>query len=342
MTISRTRLVALVVICVLAVAGAASYFAYARSSADAQMASAPSLAQTSDLDALLTADRVVFRSTALGDSYGKLSVVALADPTGNRAVSDSSCERVYATAADGVCLTSDRGVVPRYGITELDSRLTPQTSSDLEGLPSRARISKDGSLIATTTFAAGHSYAQSSFSTATTIRRVSGEMDVDLEDFSSTVDGQPFTTVDQNYWGVTFVDDDTFYATAASTSMGTTWLVKGNISARTMTSVRTDAECPSISPDRTRVAFKTRQGNPAPGQWRIAVYDVVTGQETVVAETRSVDDQVEWLDNTTVLYALPRVGSEATTSDVWQVPADGTGAPSVFIPQASSPAVVHL
>ena len=342
MTISRTRLVALVVICVLAVAGAAAYFAYARSSADAQMAGAPSVAQTSNLDALLAADRVVFRSTALGDSYGKLSVVPLADPTGNRAILDSRCERVYATATAGVCVTSDHGVVPRYAITELDSRLTPQTSSDLAGLPSRARISNDGSLIATTTFVAGHSYAQSSFSTATTIRRVGGEMDVDLEDFSATVDGQPFTTVDQNYWGVTFVDDDTFYATAASTSMGKTWLVKGNISARTMTSVRTDAECPSISPDRTRVAYKTRQGNPAPGQWRLAVYNLVTGRETVLAETRSVDDQVEWLDNTSVLYALPRVGSGATTSDVWQAPADGTGAPSVFIPQASSPAVVHL
>jgi hypothetical protein len=277
----------------------------------------------------------------LGTSYGKLSVAALADPAGDRVVLDSSCERVYATATDGVCITADRGIVPKYGITELNAKLAPQHSSDLVGLPSRARISPDGSLISTTTFVTGHSYSESTFSTQTIIQRDSGEVIGNIEDFSTTVDGKPFTVVDRNYWGVTFVDDDTFYATAASTSLGKTWLVKGSLSAKSMTSVRTDAECPSISPDRTRVAYKTRQGNAAPGQWHIAVYDLASGTETVLADTRSVDDQVEWLDNSTVLYALPRAGSEATTSDIWQVPADGTGNPTVLVPQGSSPAVIR-
>jgi len=203
-------------------------------------------------------------------------------------------------------------------------------------------LSKDGSLISTTTFVTGHSYTESSFSTETIIRRDTGEIIGNIEDFTTTIDGEPLTAVDRNYWGVTFVDDDTFYATAASTSLGKTWLVKGSISGRSMSSVRTDAECPSISPDHTRVAYKTRQGNPAPGQWHIAVLDLTTGTEIVLAESRSVDDQVEWLDNSTVLYALPRAGSEATTTDIWQVPADGTGSPSVLIPQGSSPAVVRL
>ena len=291
--------------------------------------------------ALLGSDHVVFRSTALGETYGKLSVVALADPGGPRAVLDSSCERVYATPTNGVCITADRGIVASYGITELNAKLLPQNSSELTGLPSRARISPDGSLISTTTFVTGHSYAETSFATQTIIRRANGDVIGNVEDFTATVDGQPFTVVDRNFWGVTFIDDDTFYATGASTSMGKTWLMKGSIAARTMTSVRTDAECPSISPDRTRVAYKTRQGNPAPGQWSIAVYDLATGKETVLAEKRSVDDQVEWLDDSTVLYALPRAGSEATTTDVWRVPADGTGSPSVYIPQASSPAVVR-
>jgi len=339
--ITRPRMAALSVICVLAVVGAVAYFVNARASVQAEISAAPAVAQTSDIDALLAEDHIVFRSTALGDSYGKLSVVSLADPAGNRAVLDSSCERVYATGINGVCITADRGIVATYGITELTSRLAPQHSTELVGLPSRARISPDGSLISTTTFVTGHSYAESSFATQTIIRKDTGEEIGNIEDFTATVDGQPFTVVDRNYWGVTFVDDDTFYATAASTSMGKTWLVKGSISGRTMTSLRTDAECPSISPDRTRVAFKTRQGNPAPGQWHIDVLDLATGKETVLAETRSVDDQVEWLDDSTVLYALPREGADATVSDVWQVPADGTGTPSVLIPQASSPAVVR-
>jgi hypothetical protein len=59
-------------------------------------------------------------------------------------------------------------------------------------------------------------------------------------------------------------------------------------------------------------------------------------------DTRSVDDQVEWLDDSTLLNGLPRGDTEATTSDVWSVPADGGSAPMVLIPHASSPAVVAV
>lgn len=342
MTLTRNRLIVLVVVVVLAIGAAIGYFTYQRSTADAQASNAPAVEQVTDLSSMLATDHVVFRSTALGPTYGKLAVVALADPSGARVVLDSSCERVYATAVNGVCITAERGIVSKYGITELGPTLAPQSTQDLNGLPSRARISPDGSLMSTTTFVTGHSYAESSFSTETIVRGDTGEVVGNLEDFTATVDGQPFDIVDRNYWGVTFVDDDAFYATGASNTVGKTWLMKGSIANQTLTSIRTDAECPSISPDRTRIAYKTRQGNPAPGEWNIAVYDLATGKETVLAETRSVDDQVEWLDTSTVLYALPRTGTEATTYDIWQVPADGSGSPSLLVPQASSPAVVRL
>ena len=116
---------------------------------------------------------------------------------------------------------------------------------------------------------------------------------------------------------------------------GTTWLMYGSLAGNTMVSVRQDAECPSISPDHTRVAFKIRQGQIAPGTWHVAVLDLATGHEQVVAENRSIDDQVEWLDNDTLLYQLPRQDTEAT-NDIWQIPADGSGSPSIFIPKASS------
>ena len=108
-----------------------------------------------------------------------------------------------------------------------------------------------------------------------------------------------------------------------------------------MTSIRTDAECPSLSPDGTRVAYEKRLGGSKPGEWRLAALDLRTGQETLLAETRSVDDQVEWLDDQHLLYAVPRSGTEATTSDIWQVAADGSGEPQVLVPYASSPAVVR-
>ena len=40
-----------------------------------------------------------------------------------------------------------------------------------------------------------------------------------------------------------------------------------------------------------------------------------------------------------ILYGLPREGSAET--DVWVVPADGTGSPAVYIPYAWSPSVVR-
>jgi len=69
-----------------------------------------------------------------------------------------------------------------------------------------------------------------------------------------------------------------------------------------MTSVSGAAECESISVDRTREAAKTRQANPAPGQTYKAVRHLNMDHETLIAGNRSVDDQVEWLDNLTALY----------------------------------------
>ena len=89
-------------------------------------------------------------------------------------------------------------------------------------------------------------------------------------------------------------------------------------------------ECPAISPDQARVAY-TRRG-------RLHVLDLRTGEDAALAETGSVDDQVEWLDDDPALYTIPRPDSGAVT-DVWAVPADGSGAPHVFIPGASSPSV---
>jgi hypothetical protein len=65
----------------------------------------------------------------------------------------------------------------------------------------------------------------------------------------------------------------------------------------------------------------------APGNtWRLHVLDLASGRETALAETRSVDDQVEWLDDERIMYGL--------AGDVWVVPADGGGKPRVYIPDA--------
>jgi hypothetical protein len=99
--------------------------------------------------------------------------------------------------------------------------------------------------------------------------------------------------------------------------------------------LRDGVECPSLSPDGTRIAFKARvpgSGGLGGARWRLSVLSLDTLVDHPLAETRSVDDQAEWLDNGTVLYSVE--------SDTYAVPADGSGAPRLFAHRADSPAVL--
>ncbi len=337
---TRGKLAVIAVAAVVVLGLAAVYLVRARSLATAELdGSGPSTGGTLDAGQVLASPHVVFRDSELGANYGRLAAVPLTDPEGPRALFPLTCERSYAVASAAVCITAKRGVVQTFGISMLDADLQTRSTGTLVGLPSRARMSRDGSLVATTTFVTGHSYAQGSFATETIIRR-NGTSVGNLEKWDVQVDGRRLKAVDLNLWGVTFAaDGDTVFVTAAWG--GTTRLMKGSISARTLTSIQRDAECPSLSPDGSKVAYKKRLGSSKPGVWRIAVLDLATMQETLTADTRSVDDQVEWLDDTHLLYALPRPGSEATVTDIWQVAADGSGEARVFIERGSSPAVVR-
>ncbi|NMO57801.1 hypothetical protein HH310_42395 [Actinoplanes sp. TBRC 11911] len=305
-----------------------------------RQANAAPVAARADLSTVLAAPHLVFRNTAIGSELGKVAVVPLSAPSGPRAFTGASCERIYATGSHEICLYARRGLSNTYKAQLLGPDFQTVTDVPLSGLPSRARMSRDGSLTATTTFVFGDSYANvGQFSTRTLVTRLDGKQTADLEQFQLYADGKRVTAADRNFWGVTFADDDKFYATAASG--GKTWLVVGSLSAKRMTSLRRDVECPSLSPDRTRIAFK-KHGDLPPGQWRLAVYDLRTHTETLLAETRSVDDQVEWLDDDTVLYGLPRTtDAGAATSDIWAVPADGSGTPRTLVADAWSPAVVR-
>ena len=332
----RRRLVALLAVCAVVVVAAAGYVVHTRVALDAQAAAAPRAALT-DLSSVETVPHLVFRSTLLGSGYGQVAMTPLGDPDGPRALTGHACDRVAASAGRYLCLAADRGVVTTFSAKVLDAHLDPLQDLPLSGVASRARLSRDGTLAATTTFVSGHSYAATSFVTQTLVSRVGGSPYGNLEDFTLVHRGRVVRPSDRNLWGVTFADDDSFYVTVAWG--GRTWLAHGSLSQHRIETIREDAECPSLSPDRTRVAYKKRLGLPR-GRWRLAVYDLATGRETLLAETRTVDDQVEWLDDRTVVYGLPRTGADAAVSDVWRVPADGTGAASVLVHGAWSPTVV--
>jgi hypothetical protein len=335
----RARGLLLAAICVMALGAACAYLLASRhhqqtieQSAAASVARAP----RSDFEGQ---PRIVFRNMAPGASYGTVAMVSLHDPAGPRALTGTPCERIYATAKNVICLSSDRGFITTYGAHILDNDMQQTQTLPLVGIPSRARLSPDGSYAATTSFTSSDSYGSVSFSTRTVITAVGGDTLGSLEDFALIHDGRSIEPVDRNYWGVTFAgDDDTFYATVRWSDH--TWLVRGSISQRRMVTLHEDAECPSLSPDGRNIVYKQRGDLPR-GKWRLVDYDIASGTVTPLAETRSVDDQVEWLDDAHVLYALRRPGAQPEVDDIWSVPISGPARPKVFIPDASSPAVVR-
>ncbi|WEO76914.1 hypothetical protein BJQ94_16390 [Cryobacterium sp. SO2] len=323
-----------ILIAVLAYAGTEFLGYRARQAAPSEVDTVTAPAGMGDTEAA-----ILFRNTAQGAGYGAVASVSRDDPSGERALMPVACDRVDATASSRICLSIDRGVVTTFTATSYDSQWQPLATWPLPGVPSRTRFSDDGRLVAYSAFITGESYATIGFSISTTIVALEGTAaPVDLEDFTLTVNGDPVTSADRNFWGVTFgTDDNTFYATGASG--GQTWLLRGDLAARTLVAIRDNAECPSLSPDGTRVAYKTRVDAASAADWNIAVLDLATNRQIVLPEDRSVDDQVEWLDDSTLLYGLARADAPGD-SDVWSIPADGTGAPERLIEHAWSPAVI--
>lgn len=252
-----------------------------------------------------------------------------------RTTGGPACERFYAAADTGLCLQRRPGIPPRSYAVVLDRQLREKRRIALTGIPNRARVSASGRMLSWTMFATGDSYATTSFSTRTSILDTrTGYLIKTIEDIPLTINGRRYHSPDVNYWGVTFArDDNRFYATVST--RGKTYLVQGDMRKWAAHTIRENVECPSLSPDNTRIAFKKRVREGATDPWRLYVLDLRTLRELPLSETRSVDDQAAWLDDHTLAYALP--GRDGRASDVWTTPADGSGTPSLRVPDASSP-----
>ena len=342
----KRKVVGFAILCAVCVAAGTAYALMASRPVTTLSAStgAPGVGGTvadPSLAKLSAEPHVVYTSTAVNSDFGKVAVAGLAaldQPT----VSDLSCERVDFSGDRGICLHADRGAITTHATIIFDRDFHQLFSIGLPGLPSRARVSPDGRYGATTTFVSGDSYASDSFSTRTELLDLhTGESLGDLETFTVMRDGKKTEAIDHNFWGVTFEDDANFFYATLKTG-GHTYLVHGDIAARTATVLRGDVECPSLSPDGKHIAYKKRiDGAGGRVEWRLSVLDVATLADHELAETRNVDDQAEWLDNDTVLYSLSHAESGTPTKDTWSVPADGSGAPSEYLAGAYSTGVVR-
>ena len=152
--------------------------------------------------------------------------------------------------------------------------------------------------------------------------------------------GSRIAPIDRNYWGVTFAaDDDHFYATVAFGGRDPPGS-RADLDPAVDT-MRTDAECPSLSPDGTRVAYKKR-GDRGPGRLA-ARHARPRDRQGDASSPRAAASTTRSSGSTTqrIVYGMPGQGSNAAQTDVWVVAADGTGSPAVLIEKAWSPAVVR-
>ncbi|WP_018684767.1 TolB family protein [Actinokineospora enzanensis] len=268
------------------------------------------------------------------DNGGGRNLVSTMDAAGNRTTGTMQCLRVYTAGGTTVCL---RLTLPgAYEAAVFDSTGAQLRTVPLPGTPSRARVSASGKIVSWTVFVTGDSYlSPGGFSTRTGVLDLrSGTLTESLETFATSIDGAPDKRQNENYWGVTVAtDDNTFYATLGSGDK--TWLVKGDLRARTMVTVRQSAECPSLSPDQTRVAYKKRGGRL--GTWQLFVLDLASGKEIELPGSDGVDDQAAWLTDSALAYAKVQQGGEPT---IYESAADASGQPRVLVRGASSPSPV--
>jgi hypothetical protein len=256
-----------------------------------------------------------------------------------------ACERLHTAGSLIACLRYNRTL---SGASQVDVRdfglaLMQESPIQSNSVVSRTRVSTDGRFVATTVFVSGHSYAvPGQFSTMTHIWDTQQrKMALALDKLSLSHAGQvvPYTSQTQlNYWGVTFDprDSNRFYVTVSI--RGRPHLAQGSIATASAHTLRADVECPSLSPDGTRIAFKKRR---ADGRgWDPAVLNLATGKETVFVAARSLDDQIEWLDNQTLLYEATQTRMGGAKTDLMIRDAREAGSPErLWLEDAASPAV---
>lgn len=338
---ARLTAFAIVVAAIIAATGAYLYLTRPESSSTSSGESRlDEEAATREIEKIRRDPYVAFRDLRPGQTYGHLAFAALAT-TADRVASEMQCNRVYFSDATGLCLAIATAPAGFHGYLLGDALKITQTLS-LPGMPSRARVSRDSRFGAFTAFVAGDSYLASGLSTRTRIVRApSGEDVADLESFAVLRNGEEIYSIDFNFWGVTFTkDSNRIYATLGTG--GKILLVEGDVAERTFRVIAEDIECPSLSPDETHIAFKKRFGSGLDAWWQPAVIELATMTVRELPEPKHIDDQIEWLDDGHILYAVGHSpSSTARRGDVWRLAIDGSSAPSLFLADAESPAIVR-
>ena len=304
-----------------------------------------------DLTTMLAQPHYVFvdQSVANRDEIG---VVPASNPQADhKFLSTQRCDRVSARSSLIVCLrTVPSGKASEGTVFDVkpDGTLAIVRTFPLTGVPSRATISPDLKNTAATVFEpgpvkGGEEYSDvGGFTTRTSIHSVvpGGKDYLDLaKDFVVVKDGRTFKPKEMNVWGVTFspTDPDRFYVTVESG--GGHWLSEGSFRTGQIVLGHPNVECPSISPDGKRIGYKFPLGD---GTWRLHVLNLQTHEDRALDETRNIDDQIQWINDQTIMYQFRTVqpGADSKT-DVWSIDIQPGSQPGMLISNANSPSYVQ-
>jgi hypothetical protein len=293
--------------------------------------------RTEDLEPITLASlqrnpHIVFQSVLRDAQYAQTAVVPLDAPAEMRVYTGLVCERVSFAAGHGICLAAKSDADTTYYARLFGSDFIPTAAIQLDGTPTYAAVSPDGTLAAASVLLAPVTEINRLPPSKTIVINTSSATPAaDLDTFDLLRDGQPVPHTTLDLWGMTFkADGDGFFASIRLS--GNVFLIEGSLRDHSMTVREPGVSAPSLSAGGDQIAYARLISSVGP-TWRFHVLDLGSGADTELAETRSIDDQMTWIDKDRVAYGL--------STDTWIVNADGTGTPAPFLFDGLSTSVVR-
>jgi hypothetical protein len=277
---------------------------------------------------------LIFRTLAPPEAHGTVALLQLGSARGERQLTELSCVRVHYAGGRGLCVAHEPVKdAPGYAAYVFDRGLTRGRRIDLAGVVTRVRVAPTGRRGAITTYFEEETPAGERLAIDTRVVDLrSGELVADLRDFRIDAEGFTAPAAPIDVGSLAFEQDgDRFFAALSTASQR--YLVAGSIDQRHMSIIRTGVGSESLSPDGRRLLIKKPGAN---GFWQLAVIDLRSWTERELPHgRRSVDDQVEWLDNDHVIYH----DTDESGTALWMLPVDGASGPRIFVKDAYSGAV---